>query len=211
MCRSQTCSSVDFGNEVLALILLAQEARHSASSFSNVSRETWRPAACSSRSITRRRAVRRDIECRQGRRRHARHARRLVERLWPAPRQPLDHFVGEARHRGKIQARRESRRASRAGRLPTRAAAARHRARKAHPPVPLPSRPSRAPERSARCILDLAAATIGNAASRQRRFAQTRRGIVRPQRQAKFGAGGHHPVRLADALKRQVVDHDADV
>ena len=36
-------------------------------------------------------------------------------------------------------------------------------------------------------------------------------GVVGPQRQSELGPGGEHAVRLGGALKREVVDEDADV
>ena len=54
-------------------------------------------------------------------------------------------------------------------------------------------------------------AWTGSAIRRRAPSAQPRRGIVGAQRQAIFGARGHHPIGLADALQRQVVDHHADI
>src|SRR6185312_3676963 len=36
-------------------------------------------------------------------------------------------------------------------------------------------------------------------------------GIIGSERKSVFGPSGHHPVRLADALQRQVVDHHSDI
>ena len=58
---------------------------------------------------------------------------------------------------------------------------------------------------------DLLATPSGHATRRQSRLAEPSRGVVRAQRKPIFGAGSHHPVRLADALECQIVDHDADV
>ena len=104
----------------------------------------------------------------------------------------------------------ESTPASRAARLPIHAAAERHKAHRVRPPGPRRSRPrgSRAQREMA---LNLRAPPIGDTVRRQRGLAEPRRRIVRAQRQAIFGARGHHAIRLADALQRQVVDHHPDV
>ena len=60
-------------------------------------------------------------------------------------------------------------------------------------------------------VLDLCAPPAGDASSCQRLLAQPRRRIVGAQRKPIFGARGHHPIGLAHALKRQIVDHHADV
>src|SRR3954447_6842021 len=60
-------------------------------------------------------------------------------------------------------------------------------------------------------LLDVASPAVGDAARRERVLTQPSNRVIGSQRQPVFGPSSHHPIRFADALQGEVVNHYANV